>query len=163
MPLRPEDRLQSRCRAYLDAALPAPGWWCSIITERKQSPAAGQRAKARGQRRGVSDIMIWYLGRFIGAELKIGKNDTSDAQDGFGAAMFANGFHYAVVRSVEVLDALLREQGVPVPPSMRIAALDHDAKLALPQASPTRKRKPGARPQKATAAAERMGRSRYGL
>jgi hypothetical protein len=53
-----------------------------------------------------------------------------------------------------------------VPPSMQIAALNHDAALqqAMP-AKPKRASKPGRRygPPKASRAAVRQGRARYGL
>lgn len=129
MPLRPEDRLQSRVRMYLDDALPAPGWWSSVDHARKQSLKSGQIQKARGIKRGLCDVAIWYLGMFYGIELKAGKNDTSDAQDGFGVAMVATGFRYQVIRSVEALDLYLRNTGIPILPSMRVAAMQHDAAL----------------------------------
>ena len=148
MPLRPEDRLQSRCRMYLKDALPAPGYWSSVDHARKQSLRSGQIQKARGIKRGLPDIMIWYRGAFIGVELKAGRGDTSEMQDIVGAALEANGFVYSVVRSVEGLHATLERAGVPVLPSMRIAAMHHDAALAEAAYAP---KKPPSKPRKAMA------------
>ena len=158
---RPEDRLQSRVRMYLADALPAPGYWSSVDHARKQSVKSGQLQKARGIKRGLPDVMIWYRGMFHGIELKVG-SAVSDAQHGFGAAMEANGFRYVVVRSVYALDAYLRASGVPVLPSMQIAALNHDAALAV--ATPTKHKRPRkARAAKTTKAGLRVSAMRYRL
>ena len=53
--MRPEDRLQSRCRMFLDACLLPPCWWSSIAHERKQTPRQGQMQKARGVKAGLAD------------------------------------------------------------------------------------------------------------
>ena len=74
--MRPEDRLQSRCRMFLDSHLSPPCWWSSIGHEKKQTLIQGQMQKAKGIRRGLPDIMIWAPGYFLGVELKVGRNDT---------------------------------------------------------------------------------------
>lgn len=151
----PEHRLQSRCRMYLADALPAPGYWSSVDHARKQSAQAGERQKARGIKRGLPDIMIWFRGLFIGVELKVGSR-ISDAQDVFAGAMRANGFRYAVIRSVTELDTYLRDVGVPVLPSMRIAAMQHDAALsAAAPAKPKRAGNPRRVPPRAATARDR--------
>ena len=161
--MRPEDRLQSHCRSYLDDALPRPGWWSALKHEKKQSLKAGQVQKALGVKRGLPDIAVWYLTRFIGVELKVGRNTTSDAQDGFAEAMRENGFDYVVVRSVLELHEALCHRGVPILPSMRIAALNHDAALALPASGP-KPRRMGARkagPPKRVSAAHAAASARW--
>jgi hypothetical protein len=163
MAMTPEHQLQSRVRMYLDAALPAPGWWSSVDHAKKQSVQAGTRQKARGIRRGLPDVMIWYRGMFLGIELKVGRGDTSEAQDGFAAAMRANGFGCETARSVLDVDTLLRALQVPVLPSMRIAAMNHDAALALPQKAP-KPRRSGSRkpwPPKRYSAAHKAASARY--
>lgn len=151
MALRPEDRLQVACKRYLDAALPVPGFYSGIEHARKQSLYSGQIQKAKGIKRGLADLNVWYLGKYIGLELKAGKNTTSDSQDAFAEAMRANGFDYHVCRSVRAVDNALRASGVPVPRSMAILAEQSDVKLASPVvAKPKRAIKPRtARPTQA--------------
>jgi hypothetical protein len=128
--MRPEDRLQSRCRMFLDACLPPPCWWSSVGHERKQTPIQGMMQKARGVKRGLPDVMVWAPGYFLGVELKAGKNTTSDAQDGFAEAMARLGHGYVVVRSVEALAEALERHGIPLNGAWRQAAQIHDATLA---------------------------------
>lgn len=132
MVMRPEDRLQARCRMFLDAHLVRPCWWSSVGHERKQTLRQGQMQKARGVKRGLPDVMIWAPGYFCGVELKAGKNDTTDAQNGFAAAMAALGHGYAVVRSVEQLGEALAERGIPLAANWRLACQHHDAALDAP-------------------------------
>ena len=135
---RPEDRLQARVRMYLDAALPAPGWWSSIAQERKQSPIAGARLKARGCKPGVADVLIWFEGRFIAVELKSAAGVMSEPQRAFATAMERNGFAAYEVRTVEALHEALVYEGVPVPANYLSIARTHDAALAA--AEPVRKK-----------------------
>lgn len=141
---RPEDRLQMRARMYLDDALPPPAWWSSIGHERKQSVQSGQRQKARGVKRGISDILIVYKRMLYCVELKAGTSVT-EPQAAFGAAMRANGFRWTVVRSVVELHDYLCEAGIPIPLSHRVAALRHDA--ALQDVLPAPKDRGGRRPR----------------
>ena len=145
MALRPEDRLQIACAKYLRAALPKPGFYSGVEHARKQSVRSGQIQKAKGVKRGLADLNIWFLGKYIGIELKAGKNTTSDSQDDFAEAMRANGFDYYVCRSVWDVDDALRASGVPVLRSMVILAEQADAALTIPQAvKPKRASKPRA-------------------
>lgn len=150
--MRPEDRLQSRCAKYLTAALPPHAFFSGIEMARKQSVFSGAVQKAKGVKRGLPDLSIWWSGRYFGVELKVGSS-VSDAQRAFGEAMQRNGFRWVVVKSVEALDTFLRAEGLPIAPSMRVAAMDHDAKLAIPEKPRTGTRKPMA--EKATASAIR--------
>jgi len=147
--MRPEDRLQARCRMFLDAHLVRPCWWSSVGHERKQTLRQGQLQKARGIKRGLPDMMVWAPGYFCGIELKAGKNDTTDAQDGFAAAMAALQHGYAVVRSVEQLGDALEARGIPLAPGWRIKAQLHDMALdtALPHV-PARAKPPSAKPSR---------------
>jgi hypothetical protein len=130
--MRPEDRLQYRCRMFLDSHMLPPCWWSSVGHERKQTLRQGQMQKARGIRRGLPDVMIWAPGYFLGVELKSGKNTTTDAQDGFAQAMARNQFGYEVVRSVEQLGEALQRHGIPLAAGWQIAAMHHDAALDVP-------------------------------
>jgi hypothetical protein len=127
--MRPEDRLQSRARMFLDAHLAPPAYWSSVGHERKQTLRQGQMQKARGIKRGLPDVMIWSPGYFLGVELKAGKNSTTDAQDGFAQAMARNQFGYAVVRSVEHLGETLIQHGIGLLWGWQQRAQLHDAAL----------------------------------
>lgn len=126
---RPEDRLQSRCRMFLDACLPAPCWWSSVGHERKQTLIQGAMQKARGIKRGLPDIMVWAPGYFLGVELKAGANKATDAQQQFASRMAALGHGAVVVRSVEALGEALVQHGIPMAQHWRVAAQSHDAAL----------------------------------
>jgi len=127
---------------YLEKALPAPGYWTAIEHGRVHHGDKEARArewgrlKGQGVKTGISDIAIWYLRDFHAIELKSGGNSTSDAQDGFGAAMVANGFRWQVIRSVAALHDYLLAAGVPVLPSMRVLAMRHDAALTVAPPKP---------------------------
>lgn len=141
--MRPEDRIQSRCRMLLDSHLQPPCWWSSVGHEKKQSLIQGQMQKARGVRRGLPDVMVWAPGYFLGVELKAGSNTATDDQRAFGQAMTALGHGYAIVRSVEQLVDVLEAHGIPLQPGARVAALRHDGMLAVPAArKPARTTKP---------------------
>ena len=137
--MRPEDRLRARCRMYLDAALPAPGWFSSIEMGRKhhgteqQRMAEWARLKAQGCRVGIADILVIYVGQLIGVELKVGRNKASDQQEAFGAMMEVNGFRWRVIKSVCELHDYLVKSGIPIARSMFLAAVAHDAALAQPE------------------------------
>ena len=134
----PEARLRARCRMYLANGLPPPGFWSSVEMGRLHAGTPEQRMHewtrlaAQGVKVGLPDIMIWYMGRFIGVELKAGRNKSSDPQRTFAAAMRNNGFVVHEIRSIVGLHEALEFEGVPVLPSMRIAALHHDAALSVP-------------------------------
>ena len=164
--MRPEDRLRARCRMYLDAALPPPGWFSAIEHGRKhhgteqQRMAEWSRLRAQGVKVGISDILVMYLGELIGVELKVGKNEPSKNQTDFGEMMEANGFKWRVIRSVCELHDWLVYLGIPIARSMFLAAVAHDAALAQPEAlKPRRTSKPKAAKPKASTIAK-MNRAR---
>ena len=152
--MRPEDRLQSRCRMFLDAHLLPPCWWSSVGHERKQTLRQGAIQKARGVKRGLPDVMIWAPGFFLGVELKAAKNTTTDAQGGFAQAMERLGHGYAVVRSVEGLGEALERHGIPLRAGWRVPAQVHDAALRV---APTVNRPAKTRPAKPTIAQIKRG------
>jgi hypothetical protein len=148
--MRPEDRLQSRCRMILQSHPPAKGFWSSVGHERKQTQAQGAMQQARGIKRGLPDMMFWTHGYFLGVELKATTKQT-DAQYAFQAEMAALGHGYEVVRSVEGLGDALERHGIPLAPGWRTKAQLHDMALdAAPK--PTRKAPAKPRPTKPTRA-----------
>ena len=146
--MRPEDRLRARCRMWLDQFLPPPGTWSAIEHGRQHSGTPEQRArewqrlKAQGVKVGLPDLMIWFNGRFIGCELKAGKNTTSAHQEEFGRAMAANGFVWVVIRSVEALATVLHQHGIPLPLAASQVATEYDRILATPEPVKTPSRRP---------------------
>jgi hypothetical protein len=130
--MRPEDRLQSRSRMFLDSYMLPPCWWSSVGHEKKQTLRQGQIQKARGIRRGLPDVMIWAPGYFLGVELKAGKNTATEDQAAFGRAMAANQHGYELVRSVKQLGEALQRHGIPLAAGWQVAALHHDAALDVP-------------------------------
>lgn len=153
----PEAKLRAHVRMYLTKALPAPGFFSAIEHGRmhhgndEQRGREWGRLKGQGVKTGLADVFIWHQNKFIAVELKAGKNTTSDSQDAFGDAMIANGFSYMVVHLVAELDAALRLHGIPVSPSMRVLAMQHDAALSIlnptkkPRAAKNQRAKPTAR------------------
>lgn len=147
--MKPEARLRSRCRAYLTAALPAPGRFTAIEHGRKHTGTKAQRGAewarlaAQGVKQGLPDMEIHYLGKFIGVELKAGKNGLSENQIKMGRSIVDNGGVYWLIRSVVQLHDCLVDYGLPVSPSFRAAAMGYDAILAAPE-----KKKKSSEPRK---------------
>lgn len=145
--MRPEDRLRSRVRLYLNAAWPKPpeGFWSSLEHGRKHHGTDLERAiewnrmKAQGIHTGLPDVICLGWNLLVALELKVGKNTTRIAQDHFASACHANGFSYFVCRSVVEVDEALRRVGLPIPRSMALAAQGHDAALAMPDDKPRRR------------------------
>ena len=129
---------------YLKAALPPPptAFFSAIehgrlhTGDEYQRMKEWQRMKGQGVKQGLCDLFIIAWGRFIAVELKK-TTGLSDAQKAFRDACQANGQAHVVCRSVVELDAALRAIGLPIPRSMALAAMSHDAALSVPE--PTRK------------------------
>lgn len=112
--MRPEDKLQIRVAKWLEIALPPSVLWSGVGHEKKQSLRAGAIQKAKGIRRGLSDLMFWHRGVFLGIEIKAGKNTETTEQEKFGLALEANGFRYAVCRSEKEVEVVLKRWEFPV-------------------------------------------------
>jgi hypothetical protein len=169
--MRPEDRLQSRARMFLDEYLLPPAYYTAIEHGRKHAGTPQQRArewerlKAKGVKAGLPDLMVWGetadgQKKFIAIELKAGKNTTSANQDAFAKAMYVLDFSYCVCRSVEEIGWALLEQRVSMKSWWDFAAKDHDAALAR-ETPPKRPRATKPRAAKPTAAqVKAIGRMR---
>ena len=84
-------------------------------TQKRVNPEAA-KAKARGVRRGVSDLWFRWPGGAAWIELKA-ETDTSDDQDAFLALQASYGDHVAVFRAkqgIEPVEAWLRACGCPM-------------------------------------------------
>ena len=165
--MSPEHRMQSRLRIYLKDALPAPGEWTSIDKGVLLSGTPQQRMHqamkmtARGIKGGVSDVVVMYCGLCVWIELKAGRNSLQPQQVAWAQSVRANGFVAEEARSVVEVHDLLVRLGVPVPPSMRLAALSHDAALSVPEPAKKRSTRPAQAPRP-TAAALAFGRAVHG-
>lgn len=159
--MRPEDRLRSRLRMYLDKVVPAPpeAMWSSIEHGRlhrgtdEERAREWQRLKAQGVKTGLFDAEIAWR-NIIAIELKWGKNTLSSDQRKMRDAWVNNGGKHIEARSVVEVDAALRALGLPVPRSMQIYAAEQDAALSQPEKRPRR-----ARTWPTEAEAEEVGRS----
>ena len=144
---RPEDRLQMRSRMFLDACLAVPHYWSSIAHERKQSPASGQRQKARGVRAGLPDIIIIVAGYVLAVELKSATGTVTPSQAATAGKLRELGHGYSVVRSIQQLGEEITRAGILLTPNWQVVAARHDAelhaiapakkRLAAPKAKPT--------------------------
>lgn len=119
-----EDQLQAQVMAYLDLALPKPPTamaWHTPNAGWRHKATAG-RLKAMGTKPGVSDVLILHGGRLHAIELKVGRNDTTEAQEIFLDVVSANGGNTATCRSLDEVIGVLRAWGViPRPTLHRIA------------------------------------------
>ena len=110
-----EYRFQIVVAQYLTFALPADATWTSIDAGAgKLTPATAELCKRRGIKAGWPDVLIVYRGRLHGVELKAGKGAQEDEQKCVQAQLEAAGATYAVVRSVDELEAMLRSYGIPL-------------------------------------------------
>jgi hypothetical protein len=164
--MRPEDRLQSRARMFLDEYLLPPAYYTAIEHGRKhagtekQRAAEWQRLKAKGVKAGLPDLMVWLPGRhFTAIELKAGRNTTSDMQDAFCDAITHLGHKYVVCRSIyEIGQMLALDESLAT--GWLNEAVRHDAALAR-ETPPKRFRATKPRAAKATAAqVKAIGRMR---
>lgn len=118
----PEAALHRAVADFLAKSLRPPTWW-STFPAGGGGIVRGAKLKAMGLRAGVPDLLIFHpqfvMGMaagciVVGAELKAGKNGTSDEQDETMADLMVAGAHCGVCRSIEDVAALLRRHGVPV-------------------------------------------------
>ena len=122
MPKRvsPEAELQRAVSAYLDLAL-GPGVMWRMVENRPRSKIAGALQKARGVRAGTPDILLWWLfdrryprHGFGTIELKSPRGVLSITQRAFLDEFDTVGGRWAVCRSVEDVEAALRDWGLPL-------------------------------------------------
>ncbi len=112
--MRPEDSLQIRTVRWLRTALPLEVLWSGIEHAGQISLRQGAVRKAKGVRRGLPDLLFWHGGKSIAVELKTASGVQSDAQKDFMDRFRAAGGIYAVCRSEQDVELLLRAADVPV-------------------------------------------------
>lgn len=77
----------------------------------KDIARAISKAKFRGMVVGFPDIIVLWRGVFMGFEVKAKGGKISDAQEAVGAMIQSQGGHWAVVRSVDDVRAVVVEIG----------------------------------------------------
>lgn len=116
-----EHALHQAVAQYLRLALRPPVYWTSIDHGAgKMSLAAAARAKARGVKAGLPDILVFVprdgggASVVIGIELKTPVGRLSTAQKETHEQMTAAGARCRVARSLEHVEDILRANGVPL-------------------------------------------------
>lgn len=108
-----EHDLQRQVTKFLDAALPSDAWWTSIDSAGRGA-VAGARMKARGVRKGIPDLLVYWRACCIWIELKSAKGRMTGEQMAFWAACSHAGQQLFVCRSVADVGQRLTEQGIPL-------------------------------------------------
>ena len=78
----------------------------------KRGPREAARLKRQGVLAGVSDILLYWQDSFAAIELKYGENDMSKPQAYFADKLQKFGGKFAVCRSVEEVQTIMKAWGV---------------------------------------------------
>jgi hypothetical protein len=113
---RPEDVLQRQIVQYLDATLAGHAWFTHVPNGGRRSPIEAAIMKGLGVKPGVPDLLIIDGGRAHWLEVKRPdrKARTSDNQNDCHDALLLARCNVAVVQSLEEVEALLLQWGVPL-------------------------------------------------
>jgi hypothetical protein len=76
--------------------------------------AAAGRLKARGLKAGMPDILVFFGGRCVGLELKVGNRGTSKAQNEMFMRLANAGVHVRVCWTLDDVIGALVQEGCPV-------------------------------------------------
>lgn len=110
----PEELLQMAVCQYLAHALDSRSVFFAVPNGGKRRLSEARRFKATGVVAGVPDLIIACEGRMIGIELKAGKNVPTKAQIACHAKLRDAGVPVYTCRSIDEVEAALRECGVPL-------------------------------------------------
>ena len=102
----PEDDLHKAVAQYLELALPPECCWTTMPAG-GGGKIRGARLKTMGFHGGWPDLQLVYKGRYIGIELKTGKNKLSDTQDATHERLTLAGGLVYTARSVEAVEGFL--------------------------------------------------------
>lgn len=122
--MRPEDTIQAAVSQFLDAALPSTAWWTATANgawlggDKRRRMIQAARMKRTGVKSGTPDIIICHEGRFLAIELKAKGGKMSEAQMIAEDAITAAGGGFAVCRSVQDVETVLRDWLVPLKASV---------------------------------------------
>lgn len=116
-----EQQIHVAIAQFLDVALPTGAWHTALDSSSKSSVVAGARLKARGGKAGTPDHLILWDGGVVFLEVKTPKGRASPEQLSVREAIEANKCHWALVRSVEDVEASLRRLFFPLRATCRAA------------------------------------------
>jgi hypothetical protein len=106
-----EDNLQIAAANFLRYQYPQLLWWHTPNGgKRKYSEAI--RFKKAGVRAGVPDILLFWEDQKGAIELKYGSNGLQDTQRDFRNRWVSLGGYYAICRSLDEVQTILKEWGV---------------------------------------------------
>lgn len=118
---REEHTLQVSIMDYLDRALPSSCYAFAVPNGAKREKITGAILKREGVKAGVADIVLLRNpGMCALIEVKTEAGRLSNSQIEFRDWAAANGFPYAVVRSLGDVECFLVDLGIPL--RMRLAA-----------------------------------------
>ena len=126
---RLEHALQIAVAHMLQVVLdPERTWWSAIDHGvGKLGVVEASQRKKRGVKPGIPDIIIMYgFANLIGIELKVGKGKLTGPQEDVGAAWAVFGCNVFVARSLEEVQDILIECGVPMRTSMNFLGGGHE-------------------------------------
>jgi hypothetical protein len=109
-----EDDLQRACCAFLEWALPPDAVFYAVPNGGKRHKREAARMAGLGLRAGVPDLAIVHRGRALFVELKSGRGVMSPAQRSMAQRLNYAGAAVCCCRSVEEVEAALREACVPL-------------------------------------------------
>jgi hypothetical protein len=105
--------LQRAIAVYLSKALPPEIYWTAIDIGSAGGAHQGALRKARGVRAGLPDLLVAFAGRALWLEIKNGSS-LSEPQKLTRDALRANGHAWALVRSLEDVEAACVSAGIPL-------------------------------------------------
>jgi hypothetical protein len=111
-----EQHIHACIAVYLNRALPEGSLHFAIDSAGKASIGIAQKLKARGGMKGTADhcLLVPSVGHALFMEIKTSIGRVSPEQEHFGNRCFAAGHYWVVVRSVEDVEATLRDLGIPL-------------------------------------------------
>lgn len=109
-----EDDLQRAIVQYLDRALPSEGIVFAIPNGGKRSKTQAARMKGLGVKAGVGDLCVVYRGRAFFIEVKTQRGVLSVVQRNMLNKLQYCGAPVCCCRSVEEVEAALREACIPL-------------------------------------------------
>ena len=137
-----EWRDQRGYNAFLSKILPADAYYTAIDVGRSASANQGMMRKMRGVKPGIPDFVIAWNGIALWLECKTAGGSLSPHQKTTRDALLHNGHRWALVRSMEDIEAACIAAGIPLRATVGVIR-DRIA------AQPTKpKHKAAARPQR---------------
>lgn len=135
-----EWRDQRGYNAFLSKILPADAYYTAIDVGRSPNAHWGMMRKMRGVKPGIPDFVIAWKGTALWLECKAAGGSLSPHQKTTRDALIHNGHRWALVRSMDDIEAACTDAGIP----LRATAGGVRDRIAVQ----TSKRKASQRPQR---------------